>query len=514
MQKVLPKATFEERLPEGWYLSRLYKGRRVLYFDNIKVASLEDTFNLETDVFNIINNPPECAQAKLYEQGKLVIQNLSTNVQKKLIKAGIISYEVALNCLSNLQDWLERYVPRTAEYAGNVYTNRKNRWYDCEGNCINSSAFFSIWDARVKYAKGLCTIQEVARYSWAAVLECLGDDHQRFVNQVLIPKLELNKKAWVIEAKQKRASKNKEWCDVDQEYQDEVNSTLKDYFNASLHNHVQMFTESCNVPAFRSIHKKVQEWEANVINALSSIKPELVKFKWNVLLRAHEPVFAPQMLNAEKRANLFELVHQAITGQMSGHEAALRFTNAHWKKIIQESKRYGRTMSQYVPFYSERINRLKPSFGSFRSSVNYVIGSIKDLMCLGFRESSKTVTAFNYDDCRFTVDVISGSVNYLGPAKGKYMSDSWLKLKPEQRRKLLGDDSEWTYQEKAIKRYRKLFSYLYNVVHKHWDRASYYEQDKLTAKRKYLHLSSGFLDKLKARADQYIKSLERRVVTC
>ena len=94
------------------------------------------------------------------------------------------------------------------------------------------------------------------------------------------------------------------------------------------------------------------------------------------------------------------------------------------------------------------------------------------------------------------------------------MSDRWLKMKPEQRRAVLNDDAEWEYQEKAIKRYNRLFSYLYNVVHKHWDRVSYFIKDKLTAKKKYLRPSSRFLDKMREKAEKYIKSLERGVVTC
>lgn len=94
------------------------------------------------------------------------------------------------------------------------------------------------------------------------------------------------------------------------------------------------------------------------------------------------------------------------------------------------------------------------------------------------------------------------------------MPDSWLALKPEQRRKYLNDDVEWEYQEQAIKKYNRLFSYLYNVVHKHWDRACYYLRDKLAARKKYLKPSPRFLSKMKAKAEDYIKSLERGVVTC
>ena len=112
------------------------------------------------------------------------------------------------------------------------------------------------------------------------------------------------------------------------------------------------------------------------------------------------------------------------------------------------------------------------------------------------------------------MNVESGDIRYIGYSNGKFMSDTWLNLKPEERRKLLHDDAEWEYQEKAIKKYRRLFSYLYNVVHKHWDRACYFIQDKLLAKRKYLRPSSGFLDRMKEKADKYIKSLERGVAIC
>ena len=136
------------------------------------------------------------------------------------------------------------------------------------------------------------------------------------------------------------------------------------------------------------------------------------------------------------------------------------------------------------------------------------------MIALGYRDESRTTTSFIYDGCRFVLDIDSGSVDYLGVAGGSYLSDEWLKLRPEQRRSRLNDDAEWKYQEQAIRRYRKLCSFLFNVVHKHWDKATYFIQDKLVAKKKYLRPSSGFLAKMQERADNYIKSLERRVVFC
>ena len=42
--------------------------------------------------------------------------------------------------------------------------------------------------------------------------------------------------------------------------------------------------------------KRVEKWEASVIEELRSIKPELARFKWNSLLKAHEPQFSPQFI--------------------------------------------------------------------------------------------------------------------------------------------------------------------------------------------------------------------------
>lgn len=120
-QKVLPKTSFEERLPEGWFLSRLYRGNRILYYKDIKVVSLPDRFDIESRVADIINNPPESVQAALYQDGKLAALDLSPNVQQKLVKKGIISYEFALNCLHGIESWLYRYIPTKAEYAGVTY---------------------------------------------------------------------------------------------------------------------------------------------------------------------------------------------------------------------------------------------------------------------------------------------------------------------------------------------------------------------------------------------------------
>lgn len=525
-QKVLPRTSFEEHLPEGWFLSRLYKGNRVLYYNDIKVASIADTFDIETAVSKIIENPPESVQVSLFQEGKLKANEISMEAQKRVVRKGIIAYEAALNCFRGIESWLYKYVPSTAEYSGKKYRNRRNRWYDENGNCINTTVLFlSTWDARVRYAQGKCTLEDIARYSWSAVLECLGDDHQKFINQVLLPKLEVNRKGIIAEAKARKSKKlerSSVWkhtefdstVDIEEEYREDINSTLRNYFFESLDNHVQMFTEECNVPAFKHLNSQIIEYETEVVKRLKSITPTICRFRWNPLLKSHEPVFAPQTMSSEKRDRFFDLVHQVIIGRMSGHEAALRLINGNWEKIKKEESRYEKQITQHIPFYSDRWKKLDCHSTTFVEAVDYVQSNVLDLISMGYRRADKVVVSFTYDDCRFAMNVLTREVTYIGYSNGKFMSDSWLKLKPEQRRKLLNDDTEWAYQEKAIKSYRRLFSYLYNVVHKHWDRACYFIQDKMTAKRKYLRPSSGFLNRMKDKADKYIKSLERRVAIC
>lgn len=525
-QRVIPKASFEERLPQGWFLSRLYKGRRILYYNNIKVASLPDGFDIESRVNDIIDNPPELVQAALYQNGMMSAIELSSRVQKKLVKKGIIPYELALNCIHGVESWIHGIIPSKAEYSGKFYTSKRNRWYDENGECISTRILFlSTWDARVKYSKGECTLTDVARYSWSAVLECLGDDHQRFVSQVLQPKLDANRKGWVISAKAKKARKLKEnsnWehtefdssDDIEYAYRKDINSCLSNYFSESLEHHVQMFTEECNLTAFKGIIKKINAYESQVMQQISNIKPELCRFKWNPLLKSHEPVFAPKSMTYDKWEDLYDLIHQVLVGRMSGHEAALNLVNGDWTKIRHEGNRYEKHMTQYVPYYTERWQKLDKKNSTFEEAVTYVRTNICDLISMGYRSPDKVVASFTYDDCRFSLNVLTGEVQYIGYSNGKFMSDRWINLKPEERRKILNDDAEWKYQEKAIKRYRKLFSYLFNVVHKHWDRVFYFAHDKILAKRKYLRPSSGFLDRMRDKADKYINSLEGGVAIC
>ena len=127
LQRVLPRTAFEQQLPDGWFLSRLYKGSRILYYKDIKVARIPDTFNIEAEVQRVISEPPECVQAVLYNDGKLKAEKLCESVQKKLVRNGLISYEFAVNCLTGIADWLSKHIPRTAEYSGQVYTSKKSK---------------------------------------------------------------------------------------------------------------------------------------------------------------------------------------------------------------------------------------------------------------------------------------------------------------------------------------------------------------------------------------------------
>lgn len=523
--RILPRNSFEQQLPDGWFLSRLYRGNRVLYYRDIKVKSIPDDFSIQENVYAIISNPPAAIQHRLYEEGRLTIEALDTKVQKKLIKNGIISFEEALKRIPTLCKWLMQLRPRCAEYAGHTYTGTHKGWISDDGVCIKPKALFqSSWDARVRYAKGIATLSDVARYSWSTALECLGDDHQRIINQIIKPKLENNRKGWVYDAKDKKAQKleaNKAWVgtewdlteDIADEYREDINSSIYHHFFASVGNQKDMFTKKCLLPGFDTIHTYIKNYNKRVIKELGFISPELSGFRWNSTLGSYEPSFSPARLSTERRNDFFVYVNQVLTGAYSGHEAALRFSNKSWSRISRETKRYSKHMTQHVPYYSN-LWKLNNTDKSFSDIVTYVRDSVRDLIAMGFRDESRRKTAFVYDDCRFCVDIDNGEVQFLGLSGGKFMSDKWIAMKPEQRRAYLSDDVEWEYQERAIKSYNRLLSYLSNVIHKHWDKASCYIKDKIAARNKYLKPSPRFLAKIKGKAEEYIKSLERGVVIC
>jgi hypothetical protein len=520
---VSPKYTFETELPEGWYLGRLYKNRRVLHYKNCKVKSIFDDFNIERTVRDIIAHPPVLVEMMLFQDKQLDAHELSKEAQDRLLKKGLVTIEYAKK---NFSIYSANQVPKIAEYDGRLYVNKNHDWYDEAGNCINKKKrFISTWEARVAYAQGQCTLTDVARYSWAAVLECLGDMHQRGVNSYLMPKLKLNKKAWTYDAKydkQKRLDRNKknehtpwdETADIEEIYRREVNSCLLHHFTASVENHVMMFTKDCNIPAFDDMKKRTEKVENEVITELSGIERELNSFRWNSLMNWLEPVFAPKAMNDKRKFEFFNLVHDVLIGKISGHYAALSFSSGTPEQLFEEEDRYKRTILQHVPFLANMSKDITPSKISFVDAVNYIKARYQDMVRLGFRPADKCITSFNYDNCRFALHIYTGEVKYVGPLRGKYIPDSWLDLTPEERRKRLKDDQEWEYQEKSIKRYNRLFSYLFNVIYKCWDRATAYLEARKKARTKYLRLSSGFFERMQKKAEGYINSMERGVVTC
>lgn len=185
-------------LPEHWTITRPYKGKRVLRYDGITVARIDITKEgWEKLAHWYVNHPPHKLDAQRYRNGELDLDELVGRDKelalRELIKTDQVLPGDALQMCADLRPWLVRmrkirsyeYLKKDPElneieYNNRVYYKRNKSWLykDDEGNekaLPPRMHFTSIWDARVAFSKGCVTLADVAKYSWGAVLEVIGD---------------------------------------------------------------------------------------------------------------------------------------------------------------------------------------------------------------------------------------------------------------------------------------------------------------------------------------------------
>lgn len=184
------------QLPQGWRLGKEVNGSITLFYKKqwAERLSISPSFNL--DVNKVIENPPARVYPALFEDGLLdITRHKCDKGIWKLIDSGCITPEEGWKILptDNFKRtakrkgvWEERwqvesrktiYEVRTL-YQGKEYGYRSNQWYDITSGNIplpKKQSFKSIWQARVKYARGECSLLDVAEYRLSAVLECIAD---------------------------------------------------------------------------------------------------------------------------------------------------------------------------------------------------------------------------------------------------------------------------------------------------------------------------------------------------
>lgn len=505
MNSVMSKYSFEERLPKGWHLGKLYRGKRAIYYNDIKLGTVEDDFAIAQRVQEIIENPPKEVISSYVKEGKIQAACVKdAAAQKYLVKSEAVSVTQAYSLFPRLRAWLDRQKPSEVEFSGIRYHRKGTHWFTEDGSPLDTRKpyFNSNWSARMLYNSGRYSLFDIAQYSWSAFLECLGDEHQKLFNQIKSKaeeKKHLLATIHKIEREDKLKKTRREWISDDEfeEYKNLINSTLYDNLVSSAENASMMFKRNCLVSGFEWVKPAVDKFILSVVGQVSAIKPKLVSFSWSPLLQRYEPVYAPKRLSPDKLELLLDLIPKVMVGDMSGYEARLRFTNGWYRTIRYEQARFKKSMYQFVPYFAQLK---KAGHKSFAETVDFVCNNIKTLISMGFREADRIRTAFVYDSCRFIVDVKSKVVKFIGFAGSRYIS--------LEGKETSGESDE--YVQKARAKFRQSLGYLQFCVHKGQSQWYVYE-DVQKSKNKWLKHSPEFMSEINRRGATYINQYKKGV---
>lgn len=179
-------------LPTGWRLGRLQNGCRTLFYKDTWAERIPVDEGFEEKVFNLIQNPHPRLYPLLYQDGALEVGVLSNEQGvRNLVKAGLLLPADAIQLTPSIIKWLKRNgLYEEQEKSKNpqvrinnyIYEKRGRRWGRLENESWNPLIprihFQSVWAARVAYAKQEVTLEQIAEYSWGAVLEVIGDQMQ------------------------------------------------------------------------------------------------------------------------------------------------------------------------------------------------------------------------------------------------------------------------------------------------------------------------------------------------
>lgn len=179
-------------LPENWRLGRLQNGCRTLFYKDEWAERIPVDECFQENIQAAIDNPNPRLYPALYRDSVLSREDLTSEQGiRNLVKTNLLTPEEALQICPKIKAWLkrcklwsdpsqDRNQIRVGKY---IYMKKGRFWYkrDPEGVCSplpRKTHFQSVWEARVAFAKGEVTLEQVAEYSWGAIFEVVGDQMQ------------------------------------------------------------------------------------------------------------------------------------------------------------------------------------------------------------------------------------------------------------------------------------------------------------------------------------------------
>ena len=429
-------------LPEPWRLGRTQNGKRLLSYGDTWVEHITVDDSFQQSVKNAVENPGARAYVPMFKNGAFNSDKMhDKHGLMNLVKAELLNPMQAYELLPELKSWLKRNdlwkEPESkypqVQFNNCTYEQRGRDWF-----CINpkshelelvqkATSFQSVYQARLAFARGEATIEQIIEYGWGAFLEVIGDQSAALT-------------------------------DLEQVRYTSWDGTVKEYLEAN------------TSPYKEQTHR--------LIESMLDKPARVVGFRYHKLSNRYESIYniVPLRTNPEKLHQLHTLVDRVIDYEVSGRYARLTFINAFYKELAYEEKRWARSChnnrpQQYSPYlesYRKDIAQL-----SLPEAAAYVQRGQQELILLRIAEPDKKKTTFEHEDNVYCLDIDSGKIHFMSNDCCNYIPNRFHKWSDERKHEFLGVDynrcvREW---EKRAAACARLKSYLHFCKGLSWKRA-------------------------------------------
>lgn len=435
--------TWELSLPDGFTLSKPTRcKKRNLYYRDFYLGTYVNEYNLWYKILEIYENPPVAIIPIMAINGQYnPLKATDLKTVKELYKANLLTYDYVYNRFEALRLWLTEYRANVTVFNRMTYYHTKAGWVDETGELVDTRKchFKSTLEARLAYSTCKCTISDVAEFSWGAVFECVGDLCYKLVRCVRLmvaaeahedfKRLLINTKAQIMSDERNLQSlRGNRFLgdtiilpeDRIHELYDKVEKDIPyNYLLTDLKKRIKVLKGEIVLEGCEWISDYIKQLRKSILTELNNLRPKHIGFTWNKFTQTYSPKYAAMRMNNRREQLFIELFDKVLYGEISGYEAHLMFTGGSLRAIQREHNRYRNYPVPYVAYFKERHERLDCVKHSFTSAVLYVVKCTRELIMLGLRKPEDVVTAFNYEEGRYNVNIDNYKVDYRGWKRGK-----------------------------------------------------------------------------------------------
>lgn len=490
--------SWELMLPDGFRLGPPKGFKRCLYYHDVFIGKYTNDDALHYKILEMLQNPPICIVTEMIKHGQFNPDKITDlNLVKDLIKNKLVTYEYVYKRFPALHTWLEHYRDNEVVFNRQNYYKTSAGWVDSNGELIDTRKchFKSTMEARLAYSTCKCTISDVAEYSWGAVFECIGDLSYKLIRAVRLSVAAAAHEEFrqlVTETKRKietaemniRGLKNHTFIgdsiilpeDYIHELYEKVEKDIPyNYLLEDNTKRIMVLKGELVIEGCEWISDYIKQVRKQILTELKALRPKHIGFTWNKFAQNYSLKYAAPVMNKRKEQLFHKLLDKVLYGEMSGYEAHLRFINGSVIAIQREHNRFSKYLTPYVAYFRERHKRLDVHKYSFTSAVLYVVKRTRELIALGMRRIEDRVTAFNYEEGRYNVNIDTCRVKYKGWKRGAFLKLVIPNMSQKQLDEYMPDKSLHKCIIDKIKSFKRQW-YMHNLKYKKHPYGAAYEK--------------------------------------